>query len=69
MSFLLGYIDPGSGTLILQVLLAGAIGTLAFFSRIKHAVRSWFSKAEAPTEAAPTNEIEEPTSEPLRRAG
>ncbi|RMG02743.1 MAG: hypothetical protein D6741_03225 [Planctomycetota bacterium] len=73
MSFLLGYIDPGSGTLILQVLLAGAIGTLAFFSRIKYAVRSWFGKTAPSTEATTSNDIqddiEEPTPEPMRRAG
>jgi hypothetical protein len=29
----LGYIDPMSGTILLQVLIAAAIGTVAFFQR------------------------------------
>jgi hypothetical protein len=28
---ILGYIDPGSGSVVLQMLIAGAIGCVAFF--------------------------------------
>jgi hypothetical protein len=30
---LLGYIDPGSGSLLLQILMASAVGALTFFRK------------------------------------
>ncbi len=32
--FLLAYIDPGSGALMLQALIAGAVGFLVFFRQL-----------------------------------
>jgi hypothetical protein len=37
------YIDPGSGSLLLQVLIAGAISTLLFFKNIKLVVVNFFA--------------------------
>ena len=36
------YIDPGSGSLLLQALIAGAISTLLFFKNIKMLVVNFF---------------------------
>ncbi len=30
---LIGYIDPGAGSLLLQMLIAGAVGAVTFFRR------------------------------------
>ena len=37
------YIDPGSGSLLLQALIAGAISTLLFFKNIKMVVVNFFT--------------------------
>jgi hypothetical protein len=37
------YIDPGSGSLLLQALIAGAISTLLFFKNIKLVVINFFA--------------------------
>jgi hypothetical protein len=37
------YIDPGSGSLLLQALIAGAISILLFFKNIKMVVVSFFA--------------------------
>ncbi len=41
---LLNYIDPGSGSMIFQFLLASIIGVLTFFKNIKLFVLSIFRK-------------------------
>lgn len=42
-TLILGYIDPGSGTILLQILLAGLIGSVAFLGRITAFVKRLFS--------------------------
>lgn len=37
------YIDPGSGSLLLQALIAGAISGLLFFKNIKMVVVNFFA--------------------------
>ncbi len=37
------YIDPGSGSLVLQALIAGAISTLLFFKNIKMVLVNFFA--------------------------
>lgn len=61
LSLILGYIDPSSGTLLLQVLFATLLGGLAFFSRIKATLLGLVSRGRKPTceEAPETNEAEE----------
>ncbi len=41
------YLDPGSGSLILQALLAGLAAVIAFFKKIKNYVRNLFTKKNA----------------------
>ena len=36
------YIDPTAGSLALQVLAAGALSAVAFFGRIREAVKAFF---------------------------
>ncbi|HEX9870996.1 MAG TPA: hypothetical protein VGC99_20850 [Candidatus Tectomicrobia bacterium] len=49
MSRPLFYLDPGSGSYLLQLLIAGALGALfalrIYWSRIKRTILSWFGRA------------------------
>ena len=56
---LLAYIDPGSGSLVLQMIIAGVVGALAFF---RHAIFRFvsFFKSSKP---APEQK-EDPTLKP-----
>ena len=38
------YIDPGAGSLLFQVIAAGAVGVLASIGRIRRAISDFFSK-------------------------
>ena len=38
------YIDPGAGSLVIQVLIAGAVSALMFFKNIKIVVSNFFNK-------------------------
>jgi hypothetical protein len=38
------YIDPGAGSLLIQVLIAGAVSVFMFFKNIKLVVSSFFNK-------------------------
>lgn len=40
------YIDPGTGSFIYQILIAGFLFILFFFYRIKSSIRRWFKKAK-----------------------
>jgi hypothetical protein len=44
MSFFLLYIDPGSGSFLVQALIAGALGIAFFFKNIVLAIRHFFSR-------------------------
>lgn len=61
LSLILGYIDPSSGTLLLQVLFATLLGGLAFFSRIKATLLGLVSRGPKPTceEIAETSPAED----------
>lgn len=43
MFSLLAYIDPGAGSLIVQVILAGILGGLAFFGRLRFWIANFFN--------------------------
>jgi len=43
---LLAYIDPVSGTIVLQLIIAGVIGTIAFFHRSIARVLGLFSRSD-----------------------
>lgn len=49
----LAYIDPMSGTIILQMILAGIIGGVAFFRRSIWAVVRTVFRTKRPREDAP----------------
>lgn len=51
-TLILGYIDPGSGTILLQILLAGLIGSVAFLGRITAVVKRLFSPRSRASRAA-----------------
>lgn len=43
MSYLL-YIDPGSGSYLLQAIIAGALGVAFYFKNLKNYIKSFFSR-------------------------
>lgn len=44
MQQLLLYIDPGSGSYLVQVLVAAALGVAFFFRNIKNAIVAFFTR-------------------------
>ena len=44
----LSYIDPGAGSLVIQVLIAGFVSILMFFKNIKLVVINFFDKIFRP---------------------
>jgi hypothetical protein len=42
------YIDPGTGSMLLQVIGAGIAGGIFYFRELRIKVRSLFSRSEAP---------------------
>jgi hypothetical protein len=55
----LAYIDPASGTLLLQALIAAAIGGVAFFRRSIWRVLTVFSSRRE-EDQPPTDEVADP---------
>jgi len=52
------YIDPGSGSLIFQLLLTGMLGTLFFFRRMLSAPFKWiYKKMKKPKEKSQDHEF------------
>jgi hypothetical protein len=48
--FVFGYLDAGSGSLLLQMLIGGVAG-LATYARFRwHTVKGWFQKTPEPKE-------------------
>jgi hypothetical protein len=41
---ILFYIDPGTGSLVIQVLIAGVVSVLMFFKNVKLVVSNFFNK-------------------------
>ena len=68
MSTVLAYLDPGSGSMILQALLGGAAG---LFVAIKETLFFWRkNEDEAPAaDKAPTASVPEPAPEPKVKTG
>lgn len=44
------YIDPGSGSYLVQVIIAGVLGVLFYFKSAWNWVKSFFVKPKSPTE-------------------
>lgn len=45
MKFILLYLDPGSGSMLVQFIIAGVLGAITFFKHIKLYLQSFFSKS------------------------
>jgi hypothetical protein len=45
----LAYIDPGTGSMLLQVIGAGVAGAIFYFRELRYKVLSMFSRRRAPT--------------------
>ncbi|HEY6503002.1 MAG TPA: hypothetical protein VIZ28_03420 [Chitinophagaceae bacterium] len=45
MQFFLLYIDPGSGSYLIQVIAAAVVGVALFFKNIKLYIRSLFTRS------------------------
>ncbi|NJD30009.1 MAG: hypothetical protein FIA92_17155 [Chloroflexi bacterium] len=59
MDFALGYIDPGSGSLLIQVLIASALAVPYFLrTQIRRAVSAVRDRGKAKAEEAPTPEYD-----------
>jgi hypothetical protein len=75
MSSVLAYLDPGSGSMILQALLGGVAGLFVaikmFGVRIKETLFFWRkNEDEAPApEPEPKTAVPEPASEPKVKTG
>ena len=53
------YIDPGSGSYLVQVIVAAALGVAFFFRNIKTYIKSFFTRSSRKTnetDAPPDNE-------------
>lgn len=50
MHFLLLYIDPGAGSLLLQFIIGAFLGIMVFFKTIRHRIRSLFRGKKHDTE-------------------
>ena len=48
------YIDPGSGSYLVQVIVAGALGVAFFFRNIKNYIRAFFTRSKKPHDNPPT---------------
>lgn len=49
------YIDPGSGSYLVQVIIAAALGIAFFFRNIKNYLKAFFSRSpKKPDENSPT---------------
>jgi hypothetical protein len=53
LSQVLLYIDPGSGSYLVQVLAAAALGIAFFFRNIKNYIRSLFTRSSKKTKDNP----------------
>lgn len=43
------YLDPGSGSMIVQALIAGALGFMMFFKNLTYKITHFFSKKKEET--------------------
>ena len=53
MMYDLLYIDPGSGSYLVQVIVAAALGVAFFFRNIKNAVKAFFPRGSKKTNDNP----------------
>lgn len=56
---LLLYIDPGTGSYLIQILVGAVLGILYFFKNIKLYIKSFFVKDKNKAKTEPTEENKE----------
>ena len=56
MSFTLLYIDPGSGSYLVQVIIAAILGALFYFKNLWFKIRSFFSRTKNKPDAGNDSE-------------
>jgi len=47
------YIDPGSGSYLVQLIVAGALGVAVFFRNIKNYIKAFFTRSGKKTNDNP----------------
>jgi ATP-dependent Zn protease len=47
------YIDPGSGSYLIQLIVAGALGIAFFFRNIKNYIKSFFTRSDKKSDDNP----------------
>lgn len=60
---LYAYIDPGSGTLLLQAIMAAIAGIVLFHKRLYYSIKGYFKKEPADSEG-PGGDTGTPSEEP-----
>jgi len=58
MNYFFLYLDPGSGSYLLQVIIAAVLGGLMFFKNFWIKIKAFFFKSKAMDEAAEETEEE-----------
>lgn len=53
MQIFLEYIDPGSGSYLVQVIAAAALGVVFFFRNIKAYIRAFFTRSKKTNDNPP----------------
>jgi len=48
------YLDPGTGTFILQILAAGVVGGLFYIRRIVETIKGFFIKQDSKPDSSPS---------------
>lgn len=56
MASILLYLDPGSGSYLVQVIIAGVLGVLFYFKNMWRRIRAFFRKPDEEEDTAPGNE-------------
>ncbi|MCX6114960.1 MAG: hypothetical protein NTV65_07080 [Proteobacteria bacterium] len=59
LNFANAYLDPGTGSILLQVLLAGFLGALLYIKTFFRMVKSWFVKPKKEDETKDSEEKKE----------
>ena len=57
MSHFFLYIDPGSGSYIVQLIIAGILGSLFFFKNAWNKIKQFFGGKKQEPEQTPDNEL------------
>ena len=56
LGFILSYIDPGSSSMLIQMLVAGVLGALFFIKNSWYRIKSFFFKSKDKDADTPTTD-------------